>query len=305
VRVGRLAATGVLTIVAGGILAGCSSAHARAASPTEVRGVSMTPELDRGSGAVTLPYDRFTLSDNQLDEIVTAQSAEKVQCARAHNLPVGSPAPTLLDAAYDSESYFGPWTTSQARRFAFVHPMSDRDLAANGIVGAPSVGPSNAKAPFEGLTESQMRVVDACHGPDSDLFVAVQTQDGPWVREMMALNDKAAAGSLPGMKPLIDTLVSCYQKQGMRAAGAEERWFPAGADGRVIDKDQISLALKVVACKDETGFTQKMADIQARAQAKIVEKYADELAQEQTVVQRALTRARAVDQKYGLEPKGD
>jgi hypothetical protein len=263
----------------------------------------MLPELDASTGAVILPYDRFTLSTNQLATVTTAQTAELVACARAEHVPVGDPLPSRAAAVYDSDPFFGPWTQSQARTFGFVQPMTDGDLRANQIAGAPAATPDKKKtgAPFAGLTDAESAKVDACKTPDDAVFTSVQMQDGPWVQEMHAIDDKAQAGTLPGMKPILSTLFSCYKEDGLKPSGSDQPWFPAGTNGRAINAQQIALALKVVACKDQTGFTQQMANIEAKQQAVVIAKYADELVKEEALVNDALTKANAVIEKYHLE----
>lgn len=271
-------------------------------APTEVRGISMAPELNRDTGSVVLPFDKFSLSENEHGDIVTASAAQRVACSREVGIPVGDPWPSLNNPAYDSESYFGPWTLAQARKFGFVEPASDADLNANGIVGAPEL-PSDRRlpeAPFADLTDEDGEKVEACNGPDEELFMSVLEQDGPWVPEIRAIRENAGALELPGLRDIVTELAACYKEKGITPGPKDLVWWPQGGKADRIDEQQIQLAVKVVDCKDSIEFTERMAAIEAREQAAVIGRYADELVQERATIEKALARADATIKQYDL-----
>lgn len=294
-RRAAVAACVAITIPA---LVGCDSTEGQSGDlPDTVRGVSMTPEYDRDAGTLLLPFDRFTLSMNEVDEIATASAVEIVLCARDAGIDVGDPWGTRGDPIYDSEPYFGPWTLDQARKFAFVPPSTDADLAANGIQTPSGSGAKSEVAPpFAGLSDAEMEKVDACGTKTEhhEEFVAAQTQDGPWIAEIRAVENRILALEVGGQKKLVDELASCYEAEGLRASDGPQSWIPLGARGDSIGPEQVAMAVTVVQCKDSLNFTERMASIHAGEQAKVVEKYADELSSERESLDRALVAARSV-----------
>lgn len=203
------------------------------------------------------------------------------------------PPPLSDDPVYASEHYFGPWTADQAARFAFVPPMSLRDMAANEIAGAPEPASATEVAPGAGaddeLTDDDWAVIDACNADDDvEALLDATIVTGPWTDAVEAVRD-----GLPdedGARALIDELARCYAAEGLEPAD-DAPWLPEGANGREITQAQIELAVSVVRCKDSVDFTRRMADIEAGLQAPIIRRYAHELAEQRGSVDEALDLA--------------
>ena len=53
--------------------------------------------------------------------------------------------------------------------------------------------------------------------------------------------------------------------------------YPTAAVNTVINEEQVGLALKTVECKNQIDFTQRVADILAKYQMKVIDKHSNEL----------------------------
>ncbi|MCR6688034.1 hypothetical protein [Cellulomonas sp.] len=260
------------------------------ATPTEVRGISLTAELNEKTGAVVLPADRFTETFLEMDLLSTAASVALSHCAAEKGVTF-EPPEALTDPVYVSEQYQGPWTRSQAEHFGFVKPMTQADLAANGVIDATP--DAEASAPPNGdLTDDDWKVVDACVGSASSQFDDALRHVGPWYAEFDAVT--AQVFDDPDAKDALHELEECYDRAGIGASQDGSPGWPRGADGSVIDQQQIQLALTSVECKEETDFTARVAGVEARLQAPIVVKYADELVAKREQIDEALAAARAL-----------
>ncbi len=285
---------GCAAVIAASVaLTGCGSQSddQRDVPATEAQGVSLESETDSRTGAVILPYDRFVETPEETAAMTAAAAVAISVCAAAEGVEFVPPA-LLVDPVYASEQYFGPWTRDQAQRFAFVMPMTEADLAANGITGAVQPPTSPEETPNSDLTESDWAVVDACgSAPDVVTLNDALTEVGPWV-EPMSMVHQALLGTSEA-EGLIQQLGACLEEAGLQV-DARQGWVPAGAQGREISEEQIRLALHVVECKDAIDFTHAMAAVEAGLQAPIIAEYVDELVAERQSTDEAMVLARAL-----------
>lgn len=273
-------------------LAACAGAPDATSEDVAALGIDLTVDLDPASGAVVLPFDRLVPDFYENDILATGASAAVALCAAGSGVTF-DPPPLSDDPVYASEHYFGPWTADQAARFAFVPPMSLRDMAANEIAGAPEPAGATEVAPGAGaddeLTDDDWAVIDACNADDDVAALLDATiVTGPWTDAVEAVRD-----GLPdedGARALIDELARCYAAEGLEPAD-DAPWLPEGTNGREITQAQIELAVSVVRCKDSVDFTRRMADIEAGLQAPIIRRYAHELAEQRGSVDEALDLA--------------
>ncbi len=292
IRRGLPLVVAVAVAVAVAVVGGCGLGDSAPSEvvPTQVRGISLEAELNEETGAVVLPADRFTETFLEMDLLATASSVAVGQCAAERGVTLTPPKP-LTDPVYVAEQYYGPWTRDQAERFGFVEPMTQADLAANGIVaGTPD---ADGPPPNGDLTDEDWKVVDACAAaPQSTRFDDALRHVGPWYAELEAVRDQVFDDS--EAKDALADLEACYEQAGIGVSRDDSPGWPRGANGSVIDQQQIQLALASVECKQKTDFTARVAAVEARLQAPIIVKYADELVQKRAEIDQALTAARAL-----------
>lgn len=243
-------------------------------------------ELDRSTGAVILPYDRFVPTWLEADLINVGGSAALALCAKDGGVTFVPPAP-LDDPVYSSEHYLGPWTTDQAERFGFLRPASERDLIANGVIEGDL---PEAPVPNEGLSDADWLVVDECAETSAVTeFNEALNVDGPWLDEIQAVADSLL--DHPRAKELVSRLGECYREHGLTPL-RDYPVLPEGVGERGISEHSIALALTVVGCKDQVEFTEGMAALEAELQAPILAKYERELAAQRERIDAALDEAR-------------
>lgn len=293
----------VVTVMAVAVTAGCTGAdEVPQAVPSvlppsaslTVDGMDLEPQLDEATGAVILPLDRFEPTREEVDLLATASSVGMALCARDRGVIFLAPE-LAFDAIYLSEPYFGPWTVAQAERFAFVPPMTDADLAANGVLGATAaVDPAAGMAPNPNLelTDEDWATIDECGASDASAKFRDATQlNGPWTEQI-----DAARGALLASDEavgLLDALGACFRSHGMEPS-SDAPWTVVGAVENEISEQQVQLALNVVACKSETEFTESMARLEARATVPAIAEFTEELADQREQIDAAVEEARAL-----------
>ncbi|NKY22930.1 hypothetical protein [Cellulomonas denverensis] len=299
----KLIAAGVATVVAIALMTGCTGAEQMPAvapsmlppsAPLTVDGMDLEPQVDEASGAVVLPMDHFQPTWEENDVLATASSVDLALCARDRGVTFLA-AGLAFDAIYLSESYYGPWTVAQAERFAFVPPMTDADLAANSVTGTPAASsPAGDPGPDPNLdlTDEDWATIDECGASEAGATFREATQlNGPWTEQLDAA--EAALLTSDEAVDLFDELGACFTSRGMEPS-PDAPWTVVGAVVDEISEQQVQLASSVVACKEETGFTERMARLEARATIPVITEFAGELADRREQIDAAVADARAL-----------
>lgn len=260
-------------------------------------GLNISAEVDAETSSVTLPGDRFFLTEHESYLLDTAQSIAIAKCARdelgiewsAYSMPIEEPDWSLM--FYE----FGPWTEDMAERFAFAFPSSERGLIVNGIIPAPpdyQMEDPVLVARSELPEEDTNAVMETCgENPEALQFNYVnlgivgtpaesELRDA---REALMRDDRA--------KVVFEELGTCYEENGLEQKG-DMSVEVVGMDADVINEEQVLLALKVVDCKTEVNAIPRLADIWADLQAPTINKYAAELTEYQRIKDEAVAEAR-------------
>ena len=278
----RRLAAGLILVAACLGVSGCASEGGDAGSE-DLRGINPNAELDSENARVHLPSDyvRTADSDSPYEYTLLDNVSEGayIKCAREKlGMDLASYPLSRDEPAYHMFWVYGPWTKPVAEKFAFVPPMSDGALMANGLVPRPadSVEPQLSN-PYEGLSEGDRKKMrDACSSdPDVQKFrLESERAHSPGT---VALGDSLdLADADPRTKALVDELDACFRTKGMEA-NPEVIGDPKGADRSLINEEQIDMALKTVECKDQIDFTQRIADILAEHEMDAIQDHADEL----------------------------
>ncbi len=245
-----------------------------------------------------LPADRVTLTIDEEDKILRASTVVMAQCARPRGV-IFVVSLVGVSPIYESEHYFGPWTTDQARQFGFVEPAPPSGLV--GFKGAPPYEPQVSTVEDPVLTEADYDILAECENePEGESFRKALYGAGPWVEELSAVND-----SLPETKEaraLLEELGVCYRDQGLTPYSKDLSW-PVGGRGDEISEAQIELALKVVECKNSIDFTRRMATLESQMQAPIITKYGKDMLAHRQLIDSALVDADKVIEEYRQSPE--
>ncbi|MFT0847268.1 hypothetical protein VR010_05860 [Actinomycetaceae bacterium L2_0104] len=277
----RFAAGLAVWFLIGAGLMGCTNGGSSANGSASLRGINPNAELDYENARVHLPSDYVTTRDHiyELSLIDSAAEGAVIKCAREEagldlkGYPIDKDEPTR----YVFWKY-GPWTEAVAEKFAFVPPMTDGELVANGLV-PQSVDPVESPNlnPYADLSEAdRQKIRDACASdPDAQKFDIYKAQsDGPGEVELQ--DAWIQVDSDARMKALVEELDACFRTRGMEVDPGRIG-YPKSAEPNVINEDQIAMALKTVECKDKVDFTQRAVDILAEHQMDVIDEHADEL----------------------------
>lgn len=260
-------------------------------------GLSVSTEVNVGTSSVTLPGDRFFLSEYETYLLGTAESIAMAKCARdelginwgAFSMPLEEPDWSLM--WYE----FGPWTVDMAEQFAFAFPSSERGLIVNGVIPAPpgyEMEDPTLVARSELPQEDFDAVVSTCgKNPevlqfnDVNLGLAGTPAESELrhTREALMRDDRA--------KEVFEELGACYEANGLEQKG-DMSVEVAGMDADLINEEQVQLALTVVECKTEVNAIPRLASIWAELQAPTIHKYAAELTEYQRIKDDAISEAR-------------
>lgn len=235
----------------------------------------MEAEIDAETSSVILPADRFTMTEWEQGELLSANSISVAKCAR-EKLGIqhyGSSNWDVVPAESLMFAELGPWTPDMADRFGFAKPGPKGYLSANGIGPKPKNNDEidTAYAQYTIPDHELDTVVEECGGASNQHFQMDGFYDGPWVSELSKTWDSALEDER--FKTIVSELKSCYEREGLEVSisssaddsGSDGR-IPlviAGADTTAIDEQQISMANKVVNCKSETNAIVRITDIWA------------------------------------------
>lgn len=284
------------------VTAGCSAADEVAtgspgilpsSASLVVNGMDLKPQLDELTGAVILPLDHFQPTWEENEILAIASSVSVALCARERGVTFLAPE-LSFDPIYLSENYYGPWTVAQAERFAFAMPMTDADLEANGITGGAGesdADPDSVAHPNFALTEEDWVTIDECGSSEGLEFQKASVVTGPWTEQISAAQDALLESD--EARALVDELGACFTSRGMEP-DPDDPWLVRGANGWEITEQQVQLALGFVACRNEIGFTEKLARLQARATVPTIAEFAAELTEHRRVIDAAVEKARTL-----------
>ncbi|MGC5168210.1 hypothetical protein [Luteimicrobium sp. DT211] len=270
----------VLAIALAGALGACSHD-----APAPVSGLDLTADVDLTHGTVVEPMDRFR--DSPEDDAVTAdaQQVAMTLCAKKRGVTWD---PYFADSRYDLRvgPVEGPWVEANANKFGFLKPSSPTDVQRQTHPDSPEAQrlPGEKGSPNATLDDAQQKIVQACAaGPDATRFdLSRLTPQGPWDLALQTAHEKTFptvddhSATSDATRPVEDDYDACLRSAGVEPDPDRLGWAK-GADPSVLDAQQISLALTVVRCKAQVRYAQRLADIEARLEAPIVEKYSHEL----------------------------
>ncbi|MGO1590480.1 MAG: hypothetical protein ACTHW1_02005 [Ancrocorticia sp.] len=265
-------------------LAACGDAEESETNLAKVTGINPNAELDYDTGIVYFPAEPLTTLDRDHDMELISSAGEGVfsQCVFDKTGTKLDPYPIDREEPIrDVFFIYGPWTKPIAEKFAFVLPMTDGELTFNGYVPRPEgfVEPPSGN-PYAKLTQEERdEYTELCGSePEYTKYNLLHVQStGPGEIGLQEVQDKVAADRRT--KDLVDELDKCFAPLGLEA-DPDRIGLPKEADVDVINEDQLDMAMKTVECKDEIDFTQRLADIIAEYQMKVIDEYGAEMTAE-------------------------
>ncbi|GAA3218730.1 hypothetical protein ACFP63_08225 [Oerskovia jenensis] len=236
--------------------------------------------VDEDAGTITTALDGWFVSAEERAEMDTARDVFVARCMTA--------------AGYeDLVQLVGPVPAEKSSDGAEFGLWRHGSLATNGYTQEPVQSPNRFRARVE--DEAALEQQRSCFGQ----VIAAGLSYDPGQFEASAPAGLTPATSTPEGIGVIDEWKQCLTERGVQAPGTDEGMVPPGvrdaSPEEVIRIGEIDLA-----CKDELGVVQRLADIQAADEAEYIARNRDYLELRRPVEQAALEVSRAYLQEQGM-----
>ena len=296
---------GVVVVVLSGVALVCGACSPAAsdggvdgsASPS---GVDVSAKIDRDSWMIELPWDRYKLTEEEQNYLLSAGSMALAECTRTKLDGVawtGFPPEVLMSVNPPVFSEFGPWRKEMAQQFGFTRvadsgkPIAGRGLQARSTENKEAFkqrSDSNSKM----LEKAEKQIHSTCDSYPLVAKFAVKELDdsGPWKAELS--NTRMVLFDDPRAKAIAGELDACFVKKGLKTS-SETPGFVEGVDSFIEPtQETIGIALKAAECQEETDATPRLAQVWADLQAPIIKKYAKELVAQRRVIDERIAEAK-------------
>ena len=263
-------------------------------------------ELDVATSRVIFPSTPFQMTHEEDQIIATAYNVAVNKCAQ-EELGINAQYPefiSLQSDVYEMFYEYGPWTEDMATRFGYVAPMTEADMRANGIVrDNVSADTQSSDAGIPELSDAELeRVNKECRTkPEVKQFDPIGI-DNLRPAALDTLNDADMGLKVKKNKrgqAVFEDLKECYSRNGIAFEKSREEEISSspievsGANHWAINEEQIKLALKDVACKNEVNMIQRLADIRAAYEAPVVQENEKEFQAYRKQIDDLVTKANA------------
>ncbi|USR79976.1 hypothetical protein [Arcanobacterium pinnipediorum] len=277
-------------------------------------GLNLSAEVDKELWTVTLPWDRYTMTDEQRIILVSAESFGLAECTRENMQDVAWTA-TLPEALKGVNPHvfmeFGPWVKEMAQQYGFSSaefsdvPINGRDLVAK----SKEQRDRERKGMQSNATFSE-RDIELMHEtcdsyPQVKRFQLKELDvQGPWTKLLADTRDQIFEDSRG--KAVVEELAQCFISKGLKPIEGVPGYVEGVSPQRNPSSESIALALKAVECQEETDATPRLAQVWADLQAPIVKKYAKELIAQRELIDERVAEAKQYIQEHPefLEPPG-
>ncbi|RMI06911.1 hypothetical protein [Cellulomonas triticagri] len=252
-------------VAAGVVIASAAACSPNTEQTTAVDPATVRAEVDPDVGSISLPLDRFMLTEPEQYEIFAAQGIAFDSCVAAAGVPVEPRGTSTSDST--SSRRYGVWFRPEAERYGYGLPDSlALDSDAAGESGSPVADP----------TEEELAVYERCNATeDAQRFESTRIRAGfDYAEETTGLSDKALGSD--EAQEVFSAWKSCLAQGGLSVDDSRSPWAIAGTSLEPTEAN-IRAALVDVDCKEQTNYVQRLADIEAALQAPIVEDHLAEL----------------------------
>ncbi len=261
------------------VVTGCSYAGGAAQketvenSPTVSRDSTYKAVVREGAGEISFPTDQYESSAQGYLLETSAMYLDLALCLHEKGMP--SYWAQRENIGPEENRRYGRWIMSNAESHAYVL-VPDKELERafqwEALFNAEHEDVLSSeqyeKAESECLDTPSPDLMDALGGPplpDEISKIGNQTYD------LMLASDDAAA--------VFADWEVCLNEAGLERVGDDDPYGIVGVDYSVASEQSIKVAVTDVACKQETDFVQRLADIEASFQGPVVKKYEAELAE--------------------------
>jgi hypothetical protein len=264
---------GVAVVAA--VMAGCSGSDEPPQSVATLSAAQAAPEVNRDSGQIVLPADRFFLSPDEAATLASALALGMSKCATVQG--VDTPYEPLT-ASTGSNRLYGVWSQAEAEQFGYGLP--DEAEASAGSKDSEGT-----------LTKEDLEVYIECND-SADLKPLRYDQIRPAFNygKVFADTSEQAFESPEGVAAFRDW-EACLDGQGVMRDSATSPFMIRGTTMDASESN-IRIALIDVTCKADTQFVERLAAAEAAIQVPIIDQYLPELLQMRDDYDEALDFAR-------------
>ena len=263
-------------------------------------GLNLSAEVDKNTWTVTLPWDRYTMTDEERIILASAETFGLAECTRKNGEGVAWTA-TLPEALKGVNPHvfmeFGPWTKEMAQQYGFSSaefsdtPILGRDLEPKSKKQREKeVKGMKSNASFSERDRELMH--EKCDSyPQVKRFAIAQVDSqGPWTKPLSDTRDQIFE-DVRG-KEIVAELAQCFIKKGLKPIEGIPGYIEGVSPQRNPTPETIEAALKAVECQEETDATPRLAQVWADLQAPIIKKYAKELVAQRRVIDERIAEAK-------------
>ncbi|WP_125775506.1 hypothetical protein [Antribacter gilvus] len=287
--------TGPAEVVPGGDLMGGMTASPPSSPAPSLPAGPPRAVVDVENGTIGMPLDPWRISPEDAAVLGTAQDHLRYTClAEAGVEGAGYAAPRPVVPWIDWTYGYGVWRAEQLE-----------DVARYGYLGEPSRDDEAAYPGSRGrITDSNRAAFEACGQAVVDAGLATGQAEAD-AQEAGTVEDPGRvekASEVAARGAAMDEWRACLRVGGVSAPGEDEGLLPGGTDVYAEPLEgQVRIAEIDLACKEQLGTVQKLADIDARLQQEYLDRGGREQAERRFAAQRRqVESARAYLAQHGI-----
>ncbi|MFC5369428.1 hypothetical protein [Arcanobacterium bovis] len=235
---------------------------------------------------VTLPSDRYNLTESDRQTLLSAASVATAKCAREKlGIPwVGWRITDMADGKNIAFTEFGPWTKALATQNAFDNPSLTTTHTQK-----PANHPGNLNGMIPDDQVKKMR--DTCKDePDVSKFEFENiAPSGPWTTPLA--NTRYELMKDQRAQAVVKEIEQCYAEKGLQSK-KEAPGYVEGFTAEDRTPQAFAAAIKAAECQEKLNATPRLVEIWAELQAPIITKYADELIAQRQKIDKTLSDAK-------------
>lgn len=231
-------------------------------------------EIDTTTGTITLPWDRYWLTESEQADVSRASALAMRECAaeRGYDIPETTSAGTSIAG----DRRYGIWWLPTVEQFGYDYPRTPQQQIA-----------VDAEATTVGPTDEQMAILEECNATPTLRAL----WPNPRLSEVVPDFAQAARETTEG-QAVFEDWADCLETHGLKRNEALSPWAVTDDSGE--QSPGTASAITDAQCKADVDFIARLAQIEAKLQAPYIAQHRDEL----TAVRAALEESVALARNY-------
>ncbi len=251
-------------------------------TPPAARPEDFAVEVDTVTGTITLPLDRYFLTEGERRDRDRASAMAMRSCAadRGYDIPpTPDPGPDV-----SGDRRYGVWWLPSVEVFGYEVPTTPGDEQRLALNSSPDLAP----------TPEQMEVLEDCNAtPEVRQFWYEARLDAPTPNFQEQVIASAA-----GQEVFADW-EACLNRYGLRRAIGNGAPWAVDDGSEPHPSSDVATAVQDVRCKTEVDYVRRLATLEAQLQAPYIAAHRQELEAVRAGYEEALRRARFYIAEHG------